>query len=239
MADSPAKRHHSRVLAELEAAQRAPHQLMAGATAYEQHMAQLQSDRLRLKQIQSTQGKAALKVQLLPTYVPYLAGVLAGGQGAQDEIVMTCMVWRIDAGDYAGALELGAYVLKHGLQMPDRFSRTVGCVLAEEIAEAALSAQKTGQQFDAAVLADTATLTAEQDMPDEVRAKLHLALARASLAGITDETPADQAQPIAAAAVADLQRAIALHGSCGGKKDLERAERLLKKFSVEPAGTNA
>lgn len=108
MADSPAKRHHSRVLAELEAAQRAPHQLMAGATAYEQHMAQLQSDRLRLKQIQSTQGKAALKVQLLPTYVPYLAGVLAGGQGAQDEIVMTCMVWRIDAGDYAGALELGA-----------------------------------------------------------------------------------------------------------------------------------
>ena len=48
MADSPAKRHHSRVLAELEAAQRAPHQLMAGATAYEQHMAQLQSDRLRL-----------------------------------------------------------------------------------------------------------------------------------------------------------------------------------------------
>ena len=65
MADSPAKRHHSRVLAELEAAQRAPHQLMAGATAYEQHMAQLQSDRLRLKQIQSTQGKAALKAQLL------------------------------------------------------------------------------------------------------------------------------------------------------------------------------
>ncbi|TWQ40607.1 terminase, partial [Xanthomonas vasicola] len=76
------------------------------------------------------------------------------------------------------------------------------------------------QPFDAAVLADTATLTAEQDMPDEVRAKLHLALARASLAGITDETPADQAQPIAAAAVADLQRAIALHGRCRGKQDL-------------------
>lgn len=130
-------------------------------------------------------------------------------------------------------------MLKHNLQMPDRFSRTVGCVLAEEIAEAALSAQKTGQPFDAAVLADTAALTAEQDMPDEVRAKLHLALARACLAGMADETPADQAQPIVAAAVADLQRAIALHGSCGGKKDLERAERLLKKFSAEPSGTSA
>ncbi|RBD34849.1 terminase, partial [Xanthomonas oryzae pv. oryzae] len=44
---------------------------------------------------------------------------------------------------------------------------------------------------------------------------------------------------IVAAAVADLQRAIALHGSCGGKKDLERAERLLKKFSAEPSGTSA
>ncbi|RBI23133.1 terminase, partial [Xanthomonas oryzae pv. oryzae] len=29
------------------------------------------------------------------------------------------------------------------------------------------------------------------------------------------------------------------HGSCGGKKDLERAERLLKKFSAEPSGTSA
>ena len=35
--------------------------------------------------------------------------------------------------------------------------------------------------------------------------------------------------------VADLKRAIELHGACGGKKDLERAERLLKKQTAAEA----
>lgn len=232
MADSPAKRHYNRVLAAQEAASRAPDQLMAGATAYEQHMAMLQHDRLRLKQVQSDQAKAELKRQMLPAYGSYVAGVIEGGNGTPDEVVTTTMLWCIDVGDYHSGLVIADYVLKHNMAMPDRFARTTGCLVAEEIAEAALKAQRVSELFDVAVLDRAAAITAEQDMPDEVRAKLFLALGRALLASGTDDSPPPAAQ--LEACIAHLKRAIELHSSCGGKKDLERAERLLKKHAATP-----
>lgn len=235
MADSPAKRHHSRVLAALEAEKRAPGQPMAGATHYEVQMSELHGDRLRLKLVQSEEGKAALKRQLLPKYDPYLDGVLQADTGAVDEIVTNAMVWHIDAGSYERGLQLAAYVLKHGLTMPDRFQRTTGCLVAEEIAEAAFKVQRAGELFDLAVIAQAIELTAAQDMPDEVRAKLLLVQGRGLMATVGDE-PGQEDQPAVATAVASLRRAIDLHSACGGKKDLERAERVLKKFGAEPAG---
>ncbi|MFK3649277.1 phage terminase small subunit [Lysobacter enzymogenes] len=237
MADSPAKRHFQRMLAAQEAASKAPHELMDGATAYEQHMAQLQSDRLRLKQVQSAQAKAELKRDMLPAYGNYVAGVIEAGKGTPDEVLTTTMLWSIDVGAFDEALCIAEYVLRHGLAMPDRFERTTGCLVAEEIAEAALKAQKVGEQFNAGILARAASLTAAEDMPDEVRAKLHLALGRALLSGVTDEAlpPGSDVQ----AGVDNLKRAIDLHSSCGGKKDLERAERLLKKHAVPPPSPGA
>ncbi|QSQ38938.1 phage terminase small subunit [Xanthomonas translucens] len=236
MADSPAKRHHSRVLAALEAQKRAPGQLMAGATIYEQQLAELHGDRLRLKQVQSEEGKAELKRQLLPKYEPYLDGVLQADGGAADEIVTNAMIWHIDAGSFDRGLQLAAYVLRHNLKLPDRFARTTGCLVAEEVAEAAFKVQRGGELFDLGVVARAIELTAEQDMPDEVRAKLLLVQGRGLMATVGDES-AKEEQPAVTAAVASLRRAIELHSSCGGKKDLERAERVLKKFGAEPAGS--
>lgn len=225
---SHCRQHFQRITAAEAAASASPQQGMTGANAYELQLAQLAQDRLRLKQIQSGEGKARLKQQLLPAYVPYVEGVLAAGRGAQDEVLTTVMVWRIDAGDYAGALDIAAYVLEHNLVMPDRFARTTGCLIAEEIAEAALKAQRAGELFDAQILARAGELTREQDMPDEARAKLHLAYARAVLEPVDEASPdLDRLQ----AGIANLRRAIELHGSCGAKKDLERAERLLKKYA--------
>lgn len=229
MSLSLAQRHQRRVTAALEAAATDPGQTMAGATAYELQLAQ---DRARLKQIQSAQGKAELKRVLLPGYQPYVDGVLAAGRGAQDEVLTTIMVWRIDAGDYAGALDIAGYVLEHGLIMPDRFARTTGCLIAEEVAEAALKAQKAGERFDETILGRAGMLTEEQDMPDEARAKLHLALGRALLDSI-DEAAPDKDRLLCG--IANLRRAIDLHSNCGAKKDLERAERLLKKIAPAEA----
>ena len=234
MALSLAQRHQRRVLAALEAAATAPAISMAGGTAYEMQLAQLLQDRLRLKQVQSNEGKAALKLQLLPAYEPYVQGVLEAGNGAQDEVLTTIMVWRIDAADYSGALDIAAYVLQHYLLMPDRFERTTGCLIAEEIAEAALKSQKTGGGFDLPILHRTLELTYEQDMPDEARAKLYLATGRATVAGLDAENPGQPGQ--VEAGIELLKRAIELNSSCGGKKDLEGAERLLKKLAP-PTGS--
>lgn len=230
---SPCRRHFERVTAAQAAEAVAPGQTMEGATAYELQLAQLAQDRARLKQIQSAQGKAELKRQLLPAYQPYVDGALAAGRGAQDEVLTTIMVWRIDAGDYAGALDIAGYVLEHSLIMPDRFARTTGCLIAEEVAEAALKAQKSGETFDAEILSRAGSLTKDQDMPDEARAKLHLAYGRAVMAGVDEQEP-DVGDLMRAAL--NLRRAIDLHSNCGAKKDLERVERLFKKHvTAEPA----
>lgn len=110
---SPAQRHMMRVSAS-QAAQReqAP---LRHATAYEQMLVKLADDRRTLKNIRSNERKAEKKRELLPFYAPWVAGVLADGRGAQDDIVMTVMLWRLDAGDIAGALEIAPYALKYGL----------------------------------------------------------------------------------------------------------------------------
>jgi hypothetical protein len=116
--------------------------------------------------------------------------------------------------------------------MPDRFERTTGCLIAEEIAEAALTTQKATGSFDLATLQRTMQLTAEQDMPDEAKAKLYLATGRATVAGLTPDNPGVIGQ--VESGIELLKRAIELHNSCGGKKDLEGAERLLKKIAPPP-----
>ena len=225
---SPAQRNQLRKRAALQAAEVAPAMSMAGATAYEQQLLQLNQDRLRLKQVQSEQGKAELKRSLIPAYQPYIEGVLSSGNGAQDDVLTTLMVWNIDAGDYAAALNIGRYVLEHKLKMPDRFERTTGCLLAEEVANAALKQQKAGEPFDRFVLTLAADITAAHDMPDQARAKLHLALGKAYLAEL-DEAAIDG--EVLEQARANLARAIDLHSNCGGKKDLERVDRLLKRHA--------
>ncbi|MBK5412075.1 terminase endonuclease subunit [Pseudomonas sp. TH34] len=233
---NPCRRHFQRVTAAVAAAAVAgPAMTMEGASVYELHLAKLQQDYLRLKQVQSTEGKAELKRQLLPEYVPYVEGVLAEGKGAQDQVLTTLMVWRMDATDFAGALDIAEYVIHHALLMPDRFERTTGTIVAEEIAEVALKAQKAGGTFDLDLLLRTEQIAGDEDMPDQAKAKLHLALGKAYAEKVSDEDPVENRLIVLGtleSARTHLARAIELNTNCGGKKDLERVERLLKKFAA-------
>lgn len=226
---SLAQKTQQRKRAAAESAATAPNRPMADSSAYTMQMAQLHQHHQQLKGIQSTQGKEELKAKLLPDYAPYVAGVLASGQGAQDEVLTTVMVWRLDAGDYQGGLDIAAYVLEHGLTLPDRFARTTGCLVAEEVAEAALKALKAGGTFDIGLLAEADRLTAGQDMPDEVRAKLMLAMGRVAAAQVDPDKPNPADVHSLEVARHFLTRALELHDKCGGKRDLELVDRQLKK----------
>lgn len=204
---------------------------MEGATTYELQLAQLHQHHLQLKGVQSDQGKAELKARLLPEYVPYIEGVLSAGKGAQDDVLTTVMLWRFDASDYVGGLDIAAYVLQHGLKMPDRFARTTGCLVAEEVAEAALKALKAGGDFDGELLQRADQLTASHDMPDQVRAKLALARGKVALQQVNPEQLDTAAAVHLNQAEALFGKAIALHDKCGAKKDLEKTQRLLKKHA--------
>jgi len=217
---SPAQKFRERALAKRQTADDPP-QDKAIATAYEQQLMQLAVDKQRLKQIQSTEQKGHLKAELVPNYFPWIKGVIASGAGHQDDVLMTVMVWAFDAGMWEVGLEMADYAIQHKLVMPDQYRRTTATVVAEEIADAA----HRGAAVPLDELLYALDLTSSEDMPDEVRAKLHKALGNA-LRDIEDW----------ANAAAHYQRALSLHPAAGCKKDLERAERELKKAGGATAG---
>ncbi|MFG6970745.1 terminase endonuclease subunit [Burkholderia pseudomallei] len=185
-------------------------------SAYTLMLAQLDEHRRALKAVESLERKADLKRQFLPAYDAWVAGVLDGAAGAQDDVLMTIMVWRIDVGDFRGALEIGAYAVRHELALPDQYKRSTPCLLVEEFAEAALRANRAGDPIQVEPLLEIEWLTVVCDMPDEVRAKLHKAIGY----GLAASDPAK--------ALDHLRRALQLFANVGVKKDIERLERELK-----------
>lgn len=224
MPNSPAKDHFHRAQAAQRQSIDAP--VRADATAYELMLAKLANDRRRLHDVQSIERRAEVKRELLPDYVAWVDGALEGEHGVQDDVLMTIMVWRIDVGDLPGALRIAAYAIKHKLAMPDQYKRSTGCLIAEEFADYALRLDTIAPDITEQLQAAN-DLTANEDMPDEVRAKLLKAI------GYGMAQPSDGINPEARTALLHqaldhLKRALGLHDKVGVKKDIERIEREIK-----------
>lgn len=185
---------------------------------YDLMLLQLNEDRRRLKGIQSNVRKAEIKVEVLPKYAAWAEGVLSADGAQQDDVLMYVMLWRVDAGNYAGALAIGRHALKHGWAMP-LGSRTTATVLAEEIADAAKAAVLAKTPFDPALLLETLEVVDAQDMPDQSRARLHKSIGWV----LTESSPAS--------ALNHLKRALQLDEKCGVKKDIEQLERKIRNAS--------
>jgi len=185
---------------------------------YDLMLLQLNEDRRRLKGIQSNVRKAEIKVEVLPKYAAWAEGVLSADGAQQDDVLMYVMLWRVDAGDYAGALAIGRHALKHGWAMP-LGSRTTATVLAEEIADAAKAAILAKTPFDPALLLEALEVVDAHDMPDQSRARLHKSIGWV----LTESSPAS--------ALNHLKRALQLDEKCGVKKDIEQLERKIRNGS--------
>ncbi|HDC4438583.1 MULTISPECIES: phage terminase small subunit [Klebsiella pneumoniae complex] len=222
---TPAQKHFQKVMAERHG--KTDEQSDTARTAHEQIMHRLRMDQSALKRVQSDQAKAAMKRQLLPHYEGWIEGTLDGDSGRQDEVIVTLMVWAIDAGDYVLAARIGRYVVTHGLLMPDRFNRTAATVLVDEICDPILVQVKADDTTDVTpyltVLDDVADFTADSDMPDVVRAKLCKARAFALRNGTTEEQTT---------ALALLRQALTLDAGAGVKKEIERLARVVKKAAA-------
>jgi len=188
------------------------------AKGYDLMLLQLNEDRRRLKGIQSTVTKAQVKIEVLPKYAAWAEGVLSVDGAQQDDVIMYVMLWRIDAGDYAGALTIGRHALKHGWVMPVG-KRNTATVLAEEMADAAKAAMLAGTPFDADLLLQTLDAVDGEDMPDQSRARLHKSIGWVQ----TESNPVS--------ALNHLRHALQLDEKCGVKKDIEQLERKIRKDS--------
>lgn len=220
-----------RVMAEQQAAQAAasnPHGETQG-TAYELQLAQLYEFKKRLRDVQSMEGKARMKATMLPEMAPYLDGVLAADAGTQDEVLVTALVWSIDAGEYLRALQLAEYAVRHDLKMPDQYQRTLATALQDEFADAVLSGALVGDEaMD--IAGRVLQLTDALDSHDQAKAKLYKAGGYALLGKTTTNGADLKAVKLDACqkALPLLRQAMALHPGIGVKKDIERLEQRLK-----------
>lgn len=225
---TPARHHQMRVLAE-QAALATPNGGQVEGSAYELMLAQLYEHRRTLKAIQSVERKIEAKRTMLADFDAWIDGALAGGQGGQDLVLTSVMVWQLDVGNWARGLQIAEYVLQHGLALPDQYNRDMATLLIDETSTAALAGSLTGPDA-LVVLARVDQMTAERDAPDQARAKLHKAIGYA-LMGKTPTTEPDITtldMALARRAMDQLQRAHQLFGQVGVKKDMERLERRLK-----------
>lgn len=179
--------------------------------------------RMALKAIKSRVAKIAEKAKFLPDYAAYVDGVLAAGTGAQDDVVVTAMLWRLDTGDFAGALEIAAYALRHDLAMPDYIARDLPTTVVEEIAEAVLAeiALTDAGEIDPEPIRTALDLTSGRDMPDEVRAKAFKALGMI----LKDGDPA--------AALEAFDAALRLDAGCGVKTEAAKLRKAAEKAKAE------
>ena len=236
--NSPFLRNRQRLLAR-QAAGAAPAATAATApdpaTAAGQEYAALKvllDDNLRaLSDIESHEARQPKKVEFAKAFAPWIDGVIAADEAVQDEILLTVMVWALDYGDLAYCLVLGEFALRHGLDMPERYKRSVACFLREDIAQLALD---DPDAVDHAMLVRIDQLTGESDMPDPAKAKLDKALGRswaakaAAFDASDDNAPAGGAASFAQQGLEHFRRALKLDGKAGVKKDIDRLERLLR-----------
>ena len=210
----PTKRHFLEVSAAI--ANAAETEDLSDFTEYEKMCRILARHRKDLKNIQSTERKAAFKKQILPDYLPWITGALSAGTGKQDNVLMTC-VWAIDCGEYHLALQIADYAVFHDLRLPEPFTRTLGTLLAEEFADQAKTAQAANQPFEVSYLEQVQRITAECDMPDESRARLLRELGLL----LVEKNPEQALQY--------LERALGLDQKVGVKGDIKKLRKKLSK----------
>ncbi|HFE3482012.1 TPA: phage terminase small subunit [Enterobacter hormaechei] len=224
---TPAQRHFQRVMAERRG--QADEESDIQRTAHEQILHRLRMDLSRLSGVQSEETKAEMKKSMLPEYDGWIEGTLDGDNGRQDEVITRLMVWAIDCRDYALALRLGRYVVRHGLTLPDNFNRTAATFLTEEMSKPVLTLAAADADADlsasTAVLDEVADIVADSDMPDVVRAKLCKARALARR-GATDITTK-------AEALALFREALTRNPNAGVKKEIATLAREVKKLSAD------
>ena len=167
-----------------------------------------------LSNIQSISHKKELKAEFLPPYLPWIEGTIAQGVGAQDDMLVKLMVWALDTHDFKTATDIAEYALLNDFVMPEPFMRDVATVFVEQLADELLILKK---DTDTAVYADliqrAINITTDQDMPDQVRAKLYRVLADS----LKDAKPTES--------ITAYETAIKLDDKVGCKKDLEQLRK--------------
>ncbi|HHQ6590219.1 phage terminase small subunit [Serratia fonticola] len=212
---SPARRHKQFIAAQQSASQ-SEAATMSHLNHYELLLFKLKQDLDRLHGVESHLTKAEMKRKMLPTYMPWVAGVLQNGSGVQDAVLMRVLVWLLDVGDLKTALDIAEYAIRHDLVVTDGFSRSTTCMIAEEVAAAAQRNMTASVPLDTVQLVRAQQLLTGQDMPDKVKARLFKFVAYAQRQDGDNVLALD-----------NLNKALVIDKDSGVKNDIKQLEKLV------------
>lgn len=210
---SPAKKHKQHVMSRMTLANNGTAD--GFGSAHDMLKLKMVEDRRTLKTLQSIKAKIELKAELLPHYDDWLDATLEHGKGKADPLLATLMLWHIDAGSFKRGLDIAEYMLEHDLSMPDAHKRTPATVVAEEIADTAKQMITDDVEFDIGQVLRASTITADHDMPDQVRAKIARIIGE-----LTEESDPESA-------LAHYKTALSFDERSGVKGAIKRLEKTL------------
>ncbi|WP_084455155.1 phage terminase small subunit [Novosphingobium rosa] len=231
---SPARRHMQQALARQAAAPTArpgPSEIAEDSDAgreYRLLLVAMGEDLRQLQSIQSITRKVEVKTAMMGQYADWLEGAQQRPEAVQDDIVFHCMVWAMDIGDWEQAFDLANLVLLHEMASPVQFNRTPAAIIAELPANNALGPKPTISLDWLKAFRD---LTADQDMHDQIRAKVQKAIGLALKAQAdafdpdAESAPAGGKAALIAAATEELTKALHLDQHCGVKVTLAQLSR--------------
>lgn len=205
----------------------------SNSTEWERMYHRFRLDKKRLGEIQGTTRKIEVKKELLPSYQGWIEGILGSDSARPDEIFVTCIIWHIDTGMVEEALPLIEHALRHKMPVPDQYKRTPAALFVEEICNPALNALKVGDPclLTPELLSRLGIMAQEEDMPDQVRAKLHKLIGLLLMQGDSEEGRTR--------ALENLVQATRLNPDAGVKKEIDTLRRATAKRRETTAATEA
>lgn len=217
---SPARQHKQKILAAQASISMSSDDESVRGSAYELMLEQMGQQKRELKSIKSMTAKNHAKAAMLPEWTGYVDGVLSADTGASDSIIGQLLIWSIDVADYDQAINVGRYMLKHDIALPEQFERDTVDAFAEELAEAwirhdepTITLEQLTQAYD---------LVVGFELFDEVRAKLLRALGEASYKADDEK------------AIEYLTEAVALNPRVGCKPLLTKLQKLQQDSTNNP-----
>jgi hypothetical protein len=184
-------------------------------------LGQFKADYHTLAHIKSRTRRTEAKRAILGTYQAWLDSYPnRTGQTSRDtNAYVWLLLWTIDAGQWARAVQLAQVAISHGMESPQDFSRSLAETICEEIAGGIIKAGNPADHAD--VLDALAALVESHDMADQVSAKLHKARALAKVG--TDQ---DQARAL-------FTQALTLDSGSGVKRYLAALDGANRKPTVK------
>lgn len=182
-----------------------------------------EADLNRMSHIRSRQRRNQFKRDLIPTYKPWVDEFIKSDDISvkRQRVFVWLLLWRVDAGDWLGALGMLPFALSHGMSAPKDFSRTLAEAVTEQIVDGVANQSQEAEQVE--LLSDLQRLIAGEDITDQIRAKLYKCLGVAYLGSESCKS------------LNFFEQAIKLNPRAGVKRLIDKLKRPVKASKKQPA----